>query len=609
MTENSYLNAMDIKDQCSRAVFLLEKDNESFLMAEKSLDSFYQDKEIKGSAFDALKQQLHDYKIVLQALRSANDSDIADFHVLSVSVGEDVLDGRNILAQQEANLRAKSERESAAAYYEGKARNTIWIWMEWYYKMKADQYWDLADGYRSLYEAWKAKEAAYDSIESATGGLFTASGDTRTAAYNGLKSMAAAFTGGEYKPDKDAPWRKAMETCYINRVLKVTAEGEITVDLREAEKMLNKDATAITPGEYDAIALAYLNADEEELGYFLQYMMGEKEDVECSIIQEIFGAGAGMYNRDYTEWQIDQRKVSELQGRLVMAGEVSLSLIQVFRQEPGCEQENEMIRQRNIILQRTTLLDTAAGIGAFRGEYQADYPTISVSSKEKGLEVKFCEFRNIGSESSPTFSSLGESGVTIGGTLLGSYIDNQAITNAEECLLGRFGSYPFYEEAAKFTVEEISGETFSDGMEAVSDYMKNILDMKALAKIVGYVPIAGDIAGFLIEAKVETAQAEADTAFIQEQFTTIKSAEVYGEFDCCANYVQYDTADNTATVICVYPGERTDEIISKLNQEFGVTLDREQVLYNPDEVWEWVEEVQKNQDDWEKYDSIIKNKE
>ena len=223
--------------------------------------------------------------------------------------------------------------------------------------------------------------------------------------------------------------------------------------------------------------------------------------------------------------------------------------------------------------------------------------------------MTFCERRNTGSDVSATISLLGESKIIIGGTLLGSYIDNQAITNAEGCLLGRFGSYPFNEEAAKFTVEEISGETFSDGMKAVSDYMKDILDMKALGKIVGYVPVAGDIAGFFIEAKVETVQAEEDTAFIKEQFTTIKSAEVYGDFDCCANYVQYDTADNTATVICVYPGERTDEIISKLNQEFGVTLDREQVLYNSDEVWEWVEEIRSDETKGRVYDNITKNKE
>ena len=223
--------------------------------------------------------------------------------------------------------------------------------------------------------------------------------------------------------------------------------------------------------------------------------------------------------------------------------------------------------------------------------------------------MTFCERRNTGSDVSATISLLGESKIIIGGTLLGSYIDNQAITNAEECLLGRFGSYPFYEEAEKFTVEEISGEMFSDGMEAASDYMKNILDMKALGKIVGYVPIAGDVAGFLIEAEVETVQAEEDTSFIKEQFTTIKSADIYGEFDCCANYVQYDTADNTATVICVYPGERTDEIISKLNQEFGVTLDREQVLYNSDEVWEWVEEIRSDETKGRVYDNITKNKE
>ncbi|MBQ6996526.1 MAG: hypothetical protein IJN64_18890 [Lachnospiraceae bacterium] len=79
MTENSYLNPTDIKNQCSKATINLNKDNESIAVAEASMDLFINDSEIKGDAFDALKQQINDYKVVIQALRSANDSDIADF--------------------------------------------------------------------------------------------------------------------------------------------------------------------------------------------------------------------------------------------------------------------------------------------------------------------------------------------------------------------------------------------------------------------------------------------------------------------------------------------------------------------------------------------------
>lgn len=62
MTENSYLNPTDIKNQCSKATINLNKDNESIAVAEASMDLFINDSEIKGDAFDALKQQINDYK-------------------------------------------------------------------------------------------------------------------------------------------------------------------------------------------------------------------------------------------------------------------------------------------------------------------------------------------------------------------------------------------------------------------------------------------------------------------------------------------------------------------------------------------------------------------
>ena len=83
MTEQSYLNPTAIREQCALAVRHLEEDNESLRTAESSINCFAQAGELKGAAFEALKQQLADYREAVQALRSCNEADIADFRTLA----------------------------------------------------------------------------------------------------------------------------------------------------------------------------------------------------------------------------------------------------------------------------------------------------------------------------------------------------------------------------------------------------------------------------------------------------------------------------------------------------------------------------------------------
>lgn len=109
MNENSYLNPTKMKEQCDSAIQKLENDNEAIRVAENSLNTFLNDSEIKSEAFDALKFQMSDYITVLQAMRTANNSDIADFATLKSAVGDEVLIGSNILEQKAAALRQKQQ--------------------------------------------------------------------------------------------------------------------------------------------------------------------------------------------------------------------------------------------------------------------------------------------------------------------------------------------------------------------------------------------------------------------------------------------------------------------------------------------------------------------
>ncbi len=125
------------------------------------------------------------------------------------------------------------------------------------------------------------------------------------------------------------------------------------------------------------------------------------------------------------------------------------------------------------------------------------------------------------------------------------------------------------EAASGFALEEITGEVISSQADALAEYAGKTLNKKALGKAIGFIPYLGDVAGFAIEATLDSAQTQEDAAFIKEQFGVLKEADIYGEFDCCANFVQYDVRDNSSQVIWAYPGERTDEIISsKLEKRY-----------------------------------------
>lgn len=605
MNEDSYLNPADIKSQCSLAVSYLEKDNESIRAAENSLEAFIQEEEIKGDTFDALKQQLQDYTGIFQAARSANDSDIADFKTLSGAVGEEVLIGKNILSQQRTALRFEEEYLSMARENEARADSTKFFWMEAYYRLMAWRYRDFAEGSRKLYEKWKAKEEAYDSIETATAGLFLAGVGTRDAACSALCSLPGCFVGGKYFPDMDAAWRTQLYDSYINRVLSVSGEGKIVVDWREAEKILSREASEITSGEYDAIALAFLNTDEEGLGKLIQYMMGEKNDVNVPLINEVFGPWGGQQNEDYTEWNVDGSKMLEVRVRLAASGEALLPLIREAWENGEQERALTLTRQRDDTLQRLTLLSVASVQGTFRGEYKDAYPKITVTGGENGeLCLQFCQYRNEGSMSAPMYSNLGNASITVGDTVLTSQIIETAINDAEYRFAGRFLGYSFAKEAAGFVAEEAAGEALGRGVEAVAGSLARSAGSKILEKAVGFIPLLGDVALFSAEAAQESTQEEADADFIKKEFEKLNVANFYMQFDCWVNFVEYDTVGlEGETVIWPYPGINTNKIIAGLNGGFHLELSIQDMLEDPNGTGNLLAPYKK--DNEEQYDAIM----
>ena len=61
-----YLDPAEIKAQCREAIDNLNDVSMKTMNVEQKLDAFINNNELEGKAFDALKQQIADYKTVLQ---------------------------------------------------------------------------------------------------------------------------------------------------------------------------------------------------------------------------------------------------------------------------------------------------------------------------------------------------------------------------------------------------------------------------------------------------------------------------------------------------------------------------------------------------------------
>ena len=257
-----------------------------------------------------------------------------------------------------------------------------------------------------------------------------------------------------------------------------------------------------------------------------------------------------------------------------------------------------------------SLLETIEEIGQFNGEYQADYPTLSVSiADDDSLTLTFCEFRNIGSDISPIMSNLGKSTVTIFRTRNGKMIDASAIENAELAFAGHFGGFSVSEEIPGFVQDEVTGELIDTGSEKFGEYIAEKTGKAALGNAIGYIPIAGDIASFAVDMTVSSQKAEEDAVFIKGQFDGLESAKVYSDFDCSVSIVQYKMADNEQEIVYAYAGENTFEIVANVNEALSTTISGQDVIENPNEVWKTrCQKIEENPENGDRYDEAVSKK-
>ena len=510
--------------------------------------------------------QMEDYSMILRTMRAVNCSDISDFNTLSGSVGDEELDGAKILEQQ--NL-------------------------------------DLALVQGLLYEAWKKKEEKYDAIDNATAKLFTTVGSMRSIAREGLEYMKKAYKNGNYDTSVRDSWRMRMQNCYFTRFMPTDSTGNTTINWDEIEKTVGKDASEITAEEYYALSVVYLNLDAEDLTRFLSLFIDKTKDVDMPWYNELFGPAAGQCNEDYSEWKTNNDKLNQVLAYAGIISEVTLKAMQGVDKDAYELLEDE----RNVMLQRITVLQAVREVGVFRADIYADSPDIKIEEDEesKALTIKFKEYRNIGSESAPTFSNLADSSIKVKYTMDSSCIDMESIKNAETILTTYFGGYSVAEESGKFILDETNGEAISRAAEGLASYAKKA-GKTGMSKAIGYIPLVGDVTSFVIDTATDYEETKENVKIVKEQLDDVKSAKLYSDFGYSVNFVEYDTASSKEIEIVANHGENTINIINQVNSDLELDISENEIFAEPDKTYQKItDEISDNPDKQKAYNDAIES--
>jgi hypothetical protein len=339
--------------------------------------------------------------------------------------------------------------------------------------------------------------------------------------------------------------------------------------------------------------------------------MERKADVNIPWYAEALGPSAGLVNQDYSEWVVNEKKVGRIQRESEKKSEELLMGMREFNDGEHQEQYKFLKEERNLTIQRLTLITIVKEQGIFRGEYQGKYPSLSIETDNKlNLKMTFCEFGNVGSNYCPTMSNLAKSAVTIDYTTNGDSIMMDLPQDVELEFKAYFCNASVAKDTAEFAYDEALGEMISNGSEKVASYAAETLGKEALGDVIKTVPIAGDVAGFVLDEVVEQAEQKEAFEFIEGKFDEVSKAYIYSNFGCSVNYVHYNTAENSAQILYSYGGEKTDERVERADalfqEKLGQGLTKEEVLTNPNKVYNLYEAlIEKDVHNKDLYDNAV----
>ena len=212
MSASFYLDPAEIKAQCRESINNLNEVSSKTINVEHKLDEFINNSELESKAFDALKQQIADYKTVLQSIRSLIKYNIGEYKTLMSSVGDKVLDGDKILKGQEyARNSIKAYEDRAKRCRENAVTCAVITPFAESQNQIAGHYDHLANNHRMMLKYWEEKEQAYYDIENSTKDLFSTGDSTAEQINAALSDLGRSFSAGAFHPNLEASWRAKLK--------------------------------------------------------------------------------------------------------------------------------------------------------------------------------------------------------------------------------------------------------------------------------------------------------------------------------------------------------------------------------------------------------------
>lgn len=310
MHQGSKLVPYKLQAQCKAAIVKLQADNRALNVTNNSLDNFIHDNAIKSESFDALKQKVSDYKMVINALKLANDLDIADYQMLQHSVGTEVLDGNVIEIKRVSESHKHSAMENAEKMRQNaRFYSEISPKMADIFEQEARDYEEEANNHQSIINHCNKKIEQYDSIEARTSTFFTSGSFVRTKALNMLSGMSSAVQGSMYVVTAIAGSRDALTSSIkvglMQKNFKENMKTQFGFDERTSSIMWNI---------YSKIKTTYPESTQQERDYMFARTLSQlfyNENAESDFMKGAWAAGAGCINDYDTQGFITGLGISE----------------------------------------------------------------------------------------------------------------------------------------------------------------------------------------------------------------------------------------------------------------------------------------------------------
>lgn len=208
-----YLDPVLTISRCDSYRSQLEKDNQSITTVRNAVNRFLDDGILKSVSVSGIKEHMLDYKVVLDALKYANDADISDCESLKSIVGvtSKILDSDEIDHGKEES---KNNKEKADAKAEDYLNRSLGFSLEAillgnYYRNMYSYYTIKSYWHQKEYDRWEKDERTYYEIEYRSESLFSRGKVIRESVQKGLNVISCSFSGNGFHSAGES-WRMGI---------------------------------------------------------------------------------------------------------------------------------------------------------------------------------------------------------------------------------------------------------------------------------------------------------------------------------------------------------------------------------------------------------------